>query len=171
VIRMEAIEAIMSRRSIRRYTDKKIPEEVITTLLKAAMNAPSAHNRQPWHFIVVDNRETLTKITEYHQYSKMLEGASHSIVVLGDNNIQETDFWIHDCSAATENILIAANALGLGAVWLGVHPNNSLIEETKKLFNIPNHVTPLGIISLGYPEETKPPRENYNSDRVHKNTW
>lgn len=171
MIRMEAIEAIMSRRSIRRYTDKKIPEEVITTLLKAAMNAPSAHNRQPWHFIVVDNRETLTKITEYHQYSKMLEGASHSIVVLGDNNIQETDFWIHDCSAATENILIAANALGLGAVWLGVHPNNSLIEETKKLFNIPNHVTPLGIISLGYPEETKPPRENYNSDRVHKNTW
>ncbi len=168
---MEALEAIMSRRSIRKYSGKKIPEETITTLLKAAMNAPSAHNRQPWHFIVVDDRETLNKVPEYHQYSKMLEGASHAIIVLGDNNLQDTDFWIHDCSAATENILIAANALGLGAVWLGVHPNKALIEGTKMLFKVPDHVTPLGIISLGYPAETKPPRENYNSERIHKNHW
>jgi len=171
VIDMKAIEAIMSRRSIRKYIDKKIPEETITKLLKAAMNAPSAHNRQPWHFIAVDDRETLNKVPEYHQYSKMLENASHAIVVLGDNEVQTSDFWIHDCSAATENILIAANALGLGAVWLGVHPHETLIEGTKKLFNIPAHVTPLGIISLGYPEETKPPRENYNPERVHKNKW
>ena len=168
---MEAIEAIMSRRSIRRYKDKKIPKETITKLLKAAMNAPSAHNKQPWHFIVVDDRDTLNKVPEYHQYSKMLEGASHAIIVLGDNSVQTTDFWIHDTSAATENILIAANALGLGAVWLGVHPSEALIEGTKKLFNIPDHVTPLGIISLGYPEESKPPRENYNPERVHRNKW
>lgn len=168
---MEAIEAIMSRRSIRRYTDKKISEETITKLLKAAMNAPSAHNRQPWHFIVVDDRETLNKVPEYHQYSKMLENASHAIVVLGDNDVQTTDFWIHDTSAATENILIAANALGLGAVWLGVHPSEALIEGTRKLFNVPDHVTPLGIISLGYPEESKSPRENYNPERVHRNKW
>ena len=171
MITLEAMEAIMSRRSIRRYIDKKIPEEIVTKLLEAAMNAPSAHNRQPWHFIVIDDRETLKKIPEYHQYSKMLEQASHAIVVLGDNNIQTTDFWIHDCSAATENILIAANALGLGAVWLGVHPSEALIEGTRKLFNIPAHVTPLGIISLGYPEETKPPRKNYNPERVHRNKW
>jgi len=171
VIIMEALEAIMSRRSIRKYKDKKIPEETITTLLKAAMNAPSAHNNQPWHFIVVDDRETMKKVPEYHQYSKMLLTASHAIIVLGDNKLQDTDFWIHDCSAATENILIAANALGLGAVWLGVHPNPQLIEGTKKLFNIPENVTPLGFISLGYPDETKPPRENYNPERVHKNKW
>ena len=171
MIDMEAIEAIMSRRSIRKYTDKKIPEETITKLLKAAMNAPSAHNKQPWHFIVVDDRETLNKVPEYHQYSKMLENASHAIVVLGDNMVQTTDFWIHDTSAATENILIAANALGLGAVWLGVHPSEALIMGTKKLFNIPDHVTPLGIISLGYPEEIKPPRENYNPEKVHRNKW
>ena len=168
---MEAIEAIMSRRSIRKYTGEKIPDETITKLLKAGMNAPSAHNKQPWHFIVVDDRDTLNKVPEYHQYSKMLETASHAIIVLGDNDIQTTDFWIHDCSAATENILIAANALGLGAVWLGVHPHQNLIEGTKKLFNVPDHVTPLGIISVGYPEETKPPRENYNPERVHKNKW
>jgi nitroreductase len=168
---MEALEAIMSRRSIRKYSEKKIPEETITKLLKAGMNAPSGHNRQPWHFIVIDDRTTLNKIPEYHQYSKMLEQASHAILVLGDNEIQTTDFWIHDCSAATENILIAANALGLGAVWLGVHPSEVLIEGTKKLFNIPDHVTPLGFISLGYPVETKPPRENYNPERVHRNKW
>ena len=168
---MEAIEAIMGRRSVRRYTDKKIPDETITKLLKAAMNAPSAHNKQPWHFIVVDDKETMLKIPEYHQYSKMLEGASHAIVVLGDNDIQTTDVWIHDTSAATENILVAAHAMGLGAVWLGVHPHETLIDGTKKLFNIPDHVTPLCILSLGYPEETKPPRENYNPERVHKNKW
>ncbi len=169
--KLEAIEAIMGRRSIRKYTDKKIPDETITKLLKAAMNAPSAHNKQPWHFIVVDDKATMMKMTEYHQYSKMLEGASHAIIVLGDNSIQTTDFWIHDCSAATENTLVAAHALGLGGVWLGVHPNPVLIEGTKKLFKVPDNVTPLGIISLGYPEEQKSPRENYNPERVHKNKW
>ncbi|MCW4049230.1 MAG: nitroreductase family protein [Candidatus Bathyarchaeota archaeon] len=168
---MEALEAIMSRRSIRKYTDKKIPEETIKTLLEAAMNAPSAHNKQPWHFIVVDDRETLYKVPEFHNYSKMLEQASHAIVVLADTEIQNTDFWIHDTSASTENILIAANALGLGAVWLGVHPHENLMSEVKKLFNVPENVTPLGIISLGYPAEEKPPRENYNEERVHRNKW
>lgn len=168
---MEAIDAIMSRRSIRKYTEKKIPEETITKLLKTAMNAPSAHNKQPWHFIVIDDHEIMKEITKYHNYSKMLEQASHAIIVLGDNQIQNTDFWIHDCSAATENILIAANSLGLGAVWLGVHPSEALIERTKKMFNVPVHVIPLGIVSLGFPEETKPPRANYNPKRVHRNKW
>jgi nitroreductase len=171
VIKMEAIEAIMGRRSIRRYTDKKINEDIIKILLKAAMNAPSAHNKQPWHFIVVDDIEIMKKITKYHPYSKMLENASHAIVVLGDNDIQTTDFWIHDCSAATENILIAANSLGVGAVWVGVHPSEALIEETKKLFSVPDHVIPLCIISLGFPMEAKPPRENFNPERVHSNIW
>jgi nitroreductase len=171
VTKLETIKAIMSRRSIRKYTDEKIPDEKITILLKAAMNAPSAHNRQPWHFIVIDESARLKQITEYHQYSKMIEHASHAIIVMGDNQIQNTDFWIHDCAAATENILIAANALGLGAVWLGVHPSKSHIEGTRKLFNIPKHITPFSIISLGFPEITKPPRENYNLERVHRNIW
>lgn len=168
---MEAIEAIMGRRSIRKYTGEKIPEEDITLLLKAAMNAPSAHNKQPWHFIVVNDRAILDKIPEYHQYSKMLDKASHAIVVLGDNKIQDTDFWVHDTSAALENILIAAHAKGIGAVWLGVHPHDSLIKGTKELFGVPEHVTPLGMISLGVPDEERPPRENYNEERVHRNKW
>jgi nitroreductase len=168
---MEAIEAIMGRRSIRKYTGDKIPEEDITLLLKAAMNAPSAHNRQPWHFIVVDDREVLDKVPEYHQYSRMLEKASHAVIVLGDHEIQETDFWIHDCAAAIENILIAAQAKGIGAVWLGVHPHESLINGTKELFGVPDHVSPLVIVSRGVPDEEKPPRENYREDRIHRNKW
>ena len=171
MMNMEALEAIMTRRSIRKYTDKPVSDETVKKLLEAAMAAPSAHNRQPWHFIVIMDRATLNKIPEYHQYSKMLEQAAVAIVVCGDNTVQETDFWIHDCSAATENMLLAANALGLGAVWLGVHPSKQLIDDTRKLLGIPSHVTPLGIVSVGYPEEQKPPRQNYNPERIHRNRW
>ena len=171
MMNVEALEAIMTRRSIRKYSDKPVSDETVTKLLEAAMAAPSAHNRQPWHFIVIRDRVTMNKIPEYHQYSKMLTQAAVCIVVCGDNTVQETDFWIHDCSAATENILIATNALGLGAVWLGVHPSKQLIEDTRNLLGIPSHVTPLGIVSVGYPEEQKPPRENYNPERVHRNRW
>lgn len=167
----QLISLIMGRRSIRKYTGEKIPDGDIKVLLEAAMNAPSAHNKQPWHFIVVDDRAVLNRITEYHQYSKMLEHASHAIVVLGDNQVQDTDFWIHDCAAATENILIAAHAMGYGAVWLGVHPHEALIKGTKDLFDVPSHVTPLGIVSLGVTTVEKPPRMNYNEDRVHRNNW
>jgi nitroreductase len=171
---LNALEALMGRRSIRKYTDKKIPEEKITTLLKAAMNAPSGGNRQPWHFIVVNNHETLVKITDIHPYSKMLEQASHAIIVLGDtaahsSNVKE--FWVQDCSAAIENILIAAHAIGLGAVWLGGYPNMDIVNGLRNLFKIPDHIVSLGVISLGYPGETKPPRENYTKERVHMNKW
>ena len=168
---MDALEAIMTRRSIRKYTDKPVSEETVKKLLEAAMAAPSAHNRQPWHFIVIRDRATMNRITEYHNYSKMLEQAAVAIVVCGDNTVQETDFWIHDCSAATENMLIAANAMGLGTVWLGVHPSKQLIDDTKGLLSIPGNVTPLGIVSIGYPDEKKPPRQNYNPERVHSNRW
>lgn len=168
---MEALEAILSRRSIRKYTGERVSEGIVSSLLKAGMAAPSAHNRRPCHFIVVDDRELMLGVLEYHPFSKMLEFASHAIVVLGDNDVQDSDFWIHDCSAAIENILIAAHSLGVGAVWLGVHPSEKLISGTKELFNVPGNVTPLGIVSLGYPAEEKNPRDNYNPDRVHRNRW
>jgi len=168
---MEALEAILTRRSIRKYSDKIVSPETERILLRAAMAAPSAHNRQPWHFVVIRDRDILNEIPKYHQYSKMLSQASLAVVICGDNNIQETEFWIHDCSAATENILIAANAMGLGAVWLGVHPSKELIRKTKELLEIPQNITPLGIVSIGYPSEEKPPRENFNPERIHKNKW
>lgn len=168
---MDAIKAILTRRSIREYTDKQVSPGDELQLLEAAMAAPSAHNKQPWHFITIRDRNILDKIPDYHQYSKMLKQAPLAIVVCGDHDIQNTDFWIHDCSAATENILIAANALGLGAVWLGIHPSEDLIKHTKELLDIPDTVTPLSIVSIGYPTVEKPPRQNYNPGRVHKNKW
>ncbi|MBD3205358.1 nitroreductase family protein [Candidatus Bathyarchaeota archaeon] len=168
---MEALDAILTRRSIRDYTDETVSSEEERQLLEAAMAAPSAHNKQPWHFIVIRDKGTLSKIPEYHQYSKMLKQASLGIVICGDHDIQNTDFWIHDCSAATENILIAANAMGLGAVWLGVHPSKDLINNTKELLGIPDNITPLGIVSVGYPASEKPPRKNYNPERIHRDKW
>ena len=165
------MEAILSRRSIRKYTDKEVSKELEVNLLKAAMAAPSAHNRQPWHFIIIRDRDILKKITEFHRHSQMLKEASLAIIVCGDNEVQKTDFWIHDCSAATENILIAAQAFGLGAVWLGVHPSDDYIKGVKELLQIPDHVTPLGIISIGYPAEEKPPGNRFDPSKVHENKW
>ena len=171
---MNVFDALMGRRSIRKYTDEKIPDEKITKLLKAAMNAPSGGNVQPWHFIVVNKHETLLRIMEIHPYSKMLEGASHAIIVLGDTTAHSKGierFWVQDCSAAVENLLIAAHALGLGAVWLGGYPNMEIVDGLRAEFNVPDHINALAVISLGYPDETKPPRENYRQERVHLNTW
>ncbi len=168
---MEAMEAIMTRRSIRRYTGEQVSPEHERRLLEAAMAAPSAHNHQPWRFIVVRSRETLDSIPEFHPYSRMLKEASLAVVVCGDNEVQKTDFWAHDCSAATENMLVAANALGLGAVWLGVHPNEGLVSKTRGLLGIPSHVTPLCIVSVGHPAEEKPPGDRYDESKIHREKW
>ena len=168
---MDALQAIMSRRSIRNYTQEQVSLEDERRLLEAGMAAPSAHNRQPWHFITIRNRETLERIMEYHPYSSMLGGASLAIVVCGDQKIQSTGFWIHDCSAATENILIAAHAMNLGAVWLGVHPDGDLIENTRRLLGIPDHVTPLCVISVGHPAEKRPPTNRFSEEKTHRERW
>jgi len=168
---MEALKTIMTRRSIRKYTDEDVSPELERTLLEAGMAAPSAHNRQPWHFIVVRDRATLDSIPEYHPYSKMLKKAPLAIVVCGDNEVQDTDFWTQDCSAATQNILLAAHSLGLGAVWLGVHPVENLVAGVKGKLGIPGQVTPLGIISVGHPAEEKPPANRFKEERVHRDRW
>ena len=169
---MEAIEAILSRRSVRKYTGVHVTDEQVKTLLEAAMAAPSGHNKQPWHFIIVKDRETLLEIPKFHPYSKMLEQASLAIVVCGDLNFDGgTGFWVQDCSAATENILVAAKAIGLGAVWLGVYPFEPLVKNVKTLLKVPENVTPLCIISVGYPFEEKPPANRYNPERIHQGKW
>ncbi len=169
---MEAMEAILGRRSVRKYSEKPVTDEQVKHLLEAAMAAPSAHNKQPWHFIVVRDRATLLEIPKFHNYSKMLEQAALAIIVCGDLELEGgTGFWIQDCSAATQNILLAAKATGLGAVWLGVYPNENLVKGVKELLRIPEKVAPLCIIAVGYPLEEKPPGNRYRDDRVHRNTW
>jgi len=166
----ELIDTIYSRRSIRRYTEEPVSEEQIKTLLEAAMAAPSASNRKPWHFVVVTERETLDRLAEAHKYAKMLHEDPLCISVCGDQSVSER-FWVQDCSAATENLLLAATALGLGAVWCGVYPSQERVEAISKILGIEAPVVPLNIIAIGHPAEEKEPRTQYDEGRVHREKW
>jgi len=165
-----ALEPIFARRSIRAYTGEPVSGEVIMKLLEAGMAAPSSMNRKPWHFIVVTGREKLTKLAEAHAHGKMLTGAAAAIAVCGDTTISP-DFWIQDCAAATENILIAVAALGLGAVWLGCHPREERVSAIKKVLGIPGHIGVLSLISIGHPGEKKEARTQFDAKRVHNEQW
>jgi len=168
----KAIDAILSRRSIRKFSGKTVNESAIETLLKAAMSAPSAHNQQPWEFVVITNRDILDSIPSYHPYSKMLLQAPAAIMVCGrTEGLPEEGFWPQDCSAATQNILVAANSLGLGSVWLGIYPNQELVENSRKVCGIPSGITPFCFVALGYPAEEKGPSKRFDPDRIHMNRW
>lgn len=169
---MDAMEAILSRRSIRKYTAQPVSNEVINELLKAAMSAPSASNRQPWQFVVIDDRQILDEIPRFHPYSQMLKAAAAAILVCGDQRLAGgRAFWIQDCSAATENLLVAAHAKELGAVWLGVYPLEERVVGFRKLLGLPEHIIPLALISIGYPAEKKSPADRYDPARVRYNHW
>ncbi|NLI59927.1 MAG: nitroreductase family protein [Clostridiales bacterium] len=168
------MNAIFKRRSIRRYTDERVSEELIEQLLKAGMAAPSAGNQQPWHFVVIDDRQILDEIPKFHPYSKMLKEASHAIVVCGDGDptrLRFEGFWVQDCSAATQNILLMATELDLGSVWLGVYPDEYKVKALKELLDLPDNIIPLSIISIGHPAETKGSADRFDVTRIHKNRW
>ena len=164
------LDIIFARRSIREYREMEVEEEKIIMLLKAAMAAPSSRDRKPWHFVVVKDKNKFKELSKVHPYADMLPGAGCAIAVCGDTRISP-DYWVQDCSAATENLLIAAVGLGLGAVWLGVHPREERESAIKRVLGIPDHVGVLSLISIGYPGEHKPPRTQYDPERVHRERW
>ncbi len=148
---MENLELFFDRRSIRKFTDQRIDNQTIKKILQAAMYAPSAVNCQPWHFMVVESREMLEKIMEIHPHAGMLSTASHAIIVCGDEVLQHDDgYWVVDCGAATENLLLAAHALGVGSCWVGLHPREGRKASVSKLMNLPGHVKPFALVALGY---------------------
>jgi nitroreductase len=162
----------MRRRSIRKYQDRAIPEEKIQRILEAAMNAPSAHNQQPWELVVITERKLLNSIPVFHPYSRMLAQAPMAILVCSTmKDLKSPDFWRQDCSAATENILIEATELGIGSVWLGVYPKESIMEGLRQLFALPANVLPFSLVALGYPAEEKEPSYRFDPVRVHRNGW
>jgi nitroreductase len=163
------IDSIFKRRSIRKYIEKEVENEKLVLLLKAAMAAPTAANRQPWEFIVVNDKEKLNELR-----STLLAGqynAPVAIVVCGNMNLafsnKDKEIWTQDCSAAIENMLIAAVELGLGSVWIGLYPTLSKCKPVCKTLNIPDHVIPMSVVYLGYPDEFKEPRTQYNEKRVY----
>lgn len=169
-------ETIRTRTSIRKF-DPSVPvsEETVEKILRAGMCAPSALNKQPWEFVVVREPELLKAIGEAMPFSRVGNGAQAAIVVCGnlDNGIpgRGKEFWIHDCSAASMNILLAAKALGLGAVWTGVFPDVERAEVVRKLLAIPEGYMPLNIIPLGAPAENPEPKNKWDTAKVHSNRW
>lgn len=169
---MDALEAISSRRSIRKYRQGEVSGELVQRLLDAAMSAPSAGNEQPWQFVVIRDRKILEAIPQIHPYSQMLKGAALGILVCGDLTLEVyKGFWVQDCSAATQNLLIAAHALGLGAVWLGFHPLEERVTGIRKMLSLPDHIVPLALVSIGWPGEEKAGAKRFQEERIHYDRW
>jgi nitroreductase len=168
---MDAMQAILTRRSIRKYTSEAVSDEIVTELLKAAMSAPTAAG-EVWDFVVVRDRGILGGVSKFHPHAEMLKSAGVAIVVCGSPTIERLPGrWVLDCAAATENMLIAANSLGLGAVWVGIYPVEERIRGMRTLLGIPDHVVPLSIVSVGYAGEKKAPPSRFREERVHRDHW
>ncbi|KPK31984.1 MAG: NADH dehydrogenase [Chlamydiae bacterium SM23_39] len=168
---MQTLEAIRTRKSIRKYLSKNIDSKIIEEILSAAMSAPSAMNEQPWQFIVIDKRDILSKIPDFCPYSQMAKDAPLAILVCGDDKGEREGFWIQDCSAATENLLLAAHEKSLGAVWTGVYPRQGRVLEFQKMLKIPKNIIPFALIVLGYPDEKPKQKDNFKREKIHYNQW
>lgn len=168
------IENIMTRTSIRQFTDQPIAKDTLDLLVKAGMAAPSAVNAQPWAFIIVTDKEVLDSLNAIKPWFN-LKTATAAIIVCGDlSKAMEgfgQEYWIQDCSAATENILLAAHAYGLGAVWCGVYPNPEILPGVKRVLDIPENVIPLNVVTLGYPAENPEPKDKFKTENIHYQKW
>ena len=168
------LENIHSRKSVRQYTSEPVSEADIQTILKAAMAAPSAVNFQPWRFVVVTEREQLDAMAEILPYAKMLRQAPAAIVVCGETmwmGGNENPYWQQDCAAATQNLLLAVEALGLGAVWTGVYPNQDLYPKLHNYLNLPSTVQPFCCIPVGHPAGNEQPKDKWKPENIHYGKW
>jgi nitroreductase len=167
--------SILTRTSIRAYENRPVEDGTIEQLLRAAMAAPSACNKQPWNFLVIRDKNTLKRISELFHNIPMAEHAPLAIIVCGDMSRTMPEegqaYWIQDTSAATENILLAAHDMGLGAVWCGIYPIMERVAALKALLGLPEQIIPLNVIPIGYPAETKTPKDKWNPGNVHYEKW
>ncbi len=169
---MEALVALKTRRSIRKYKNHNISDEEIKEIITCAMYAPSAFDYQPWHFMVINKKEIFNDIFKVVTHAEMIKEASHVIIVCGDKKLEENEgLLIQDISAATENLLLATHSLGLGAVWIGIYPFNEIIKGIKELFRFPDKIIPVSMVVIGYPAEKPEQPERYKQDKVHFNKW
>lgn len=175
VMKNEAIDNIMTRVSVREFTGEKISQAQIDTLLRAAMAAPSAINKQPWAFIVVTNEAIISRLGEALPYSRCSNHPAVAIIPCGDlSKAIEGEmgaFWINDVSAATENILLAAHAMGLGAVWTGLHPDMKRAALVQEMLGLPAHIIPLCVVPVGVPAEQPAIKDKYTESNIHYNKW
>lgn len=169
---MDMLEGILTRRSIRKYRPDPVEPEAVRRILEATFSAPSAGDQRPWHFVVIDDRATLDAIPSFHPHARMLHQAPLAILVCGDPTLERhKGYWVQDCGAATENLLLAAHGLGLGACWLGVHTRPDREQGLRDLLGLPPHVIPFALVALGHPAEPSGAEDRYDPSRVHFNRW
>ncbi len=169
---METLRAISSRRSVRKFRPDAIPEEIIASLLRAAMSAPSAKNEQAWSFVVLTDRKLLDQVPEFSPFAPMAREAPLGILVCGDTGELNIDgYWPQDCAAATQNLLLAAHDLGLGAVWTGVYPKDDRMDGFRKLLRLPKNVFPFSFIPIGLPREEIAGEDRFRESKIHRNGW
>ncbi|MEE4275897.1 MAG: nitroreductase family protein [Thermoleophilia bacterium] len=167
-----ACDGILGRRSVRRFERRPVDDALVRSLLEAAMAAPSAGDQRPWHFVVVTAAGTLAALSRSHPYAKPLAGAPLAVVVCGDETVTKwPPFWPQDCAAATQNLLLAAHELGLGAVWIGVYPLEERVAAVRTELGVPEGVVPFAMVALGHPATQREPVERYDAARVHRERW
>lgn len=169
------IEDIMTRSSVRSYSDRKVDSATVDTLLRAAMAAPTAGNKQPWRFVVIDDRAMLDTIAADFQTMTMAKRAQVAVIMCGDLTAtfdgDGREYWVQDVSAASENLLLAAHALGLGAVWCGIYPIPERVAQFTQLLSLPEHIVPMACICIGYPDKEPAPKDKWKPEHVHYNGW
>lgn len=170
------MQNIMQRKSVRSYTSQPVDRSKLDTLVRVAMAAPTGKDMRPWKFIIIDDKAVMQQLAQQLPRAKMLAEAQAAIVVCGDLSVIDDDGkpstnWAFDCSAATENLLLQAEAMGLGAVWTGVYPYDERMQAISTAFKLPTHIVPFSLIPIGYPKGNPQPKDKYNKENIHYNGW
>ncbi len=169
---METIEALLTRRSIRKYKNLQIEKDKIEIILKSAMYAPSAMNLQAWHYVVIDNKMVLSETIKSIPHAELLNQTPAAILVCGDSAIEKNESWmIQNCSAAIQNILLAAHGLGIGTCWIAIHGMNEIVKNVSVQFKLPENVIPIALVTLGYPDESVTAEDRFRTEKIHLNEW
>ena len=169
---MNTIEAIYTRRSIRKYKKEKLSPEIIDKLIRAGMQAPTAGNQRPWHFLIVENTDVILQLPVVHPYAQMVRDAPIIVVICGDLNLEKhVGYWDQDCAAASMCMCLAAHEIGIGSCWLGVHPRQDRIDGIRDILKLPANIIPYSVIVLGYPDEELEIIDRFLPDRIHIEKW
>jgi nitroreductase len=164
---MNTLEAIFTRRSIRKFLNKSVADDILQEIVKAGMYAPSAHNEQPWHFVIIKDRKILDEIPTFQPYSDMCKSATCAIIVCGDLSLEKSQGnWPQDCAAATQNILLAIHDLGLGGVWASIYPREERMKRHQELLKLPQNILPFALIPLGYTDEKPKTVDRFKKERI-----
>lgn len=166
----QTLETIFNRKSVRKYTERPVEKEKLETLVRAGMAAPSSRDRRPWEFLIVTDRDLLDKMGDGLPLARMLKETKQAIIVCGDT-VKSENAWQLDCSAAAQNILLAAESMGLGAVWTAAYPYPERMKIIQDALQLPEHILPLTVIPLGYPTGIEKPKDKYNKKQIHYNGW